>query len=67
MMGAVIPALPFNVLLVIVAAVALVVYLLISLRYQRCPHCGAIVRRAKRGWKRCRRCGRQYHRSVRLR
>ena len=62
-----IPALPFNVLLVIVAAVALVVYLLISLPYQRCPHCGAIVRRAKRGWKRCRRCGRQYHRSVRLR
>ena len=66
-MSSVIPALPFNVLLVIAAAGAVVVYLLISLRYQRCPHCGAITQRAKRGWKRCRRCGRQYHRSVRLR
>ena len=67
MMWAVIPALPFNVMLAVAAAVALGLYFLISLRYQRCPHCGGIVRRAKRGWKRCRRCGRQYHRSVRLR
>jgi DNA-directed RNA polymerase subunit RPC12/RpoP len=63
----VIPALPLNVMLVVVAVVALVLYLLISPRYQRCPHCGAFVRRARRGWMRCGRCGRQYHRSVRLR
>ena len=62
-----IPAIPFNVMLVSVAVVALVLYLLISRKFQRCPHCGMIVRRAKRGWMRCRRCGRQYHRSVRLR
>ena len=62
-----IPALPFNVLLVIAAAVALALYLLLAQRFQKCPHCGAIVRRARRGWIRCRKCGRQYHRSVRLR
>jgi tRNA(Ile2) C34 agmatinyltransferase TiaS len=67
MMWAVIPALPFNVMLVVAVVVAVGLYFLISLRYQRCPHCGGIVRRAKRGWMRCRRCGRQYHRSVRLR
>ena len=59
--------LPFNVTLIIVAAAALLLYLLLSRRLQKCPHCGAIVRRAKRGWIRCRKCGRQYHRSVRLR
>lgn len=32
--------------------------------FQRCPHCGRIVRRALRGWFRCRHCHRQYHRSV---
>lgn len=32
--------------------------------YQRCPHCRRLVRRARRGWLRCPRCGRQYHRSV---
>jgi tRNA(Ile2) C34 agmatinyltransferase TiaS len=63
----VIPALSFNATLVVVAAVALLLYLLLSRRYQRCPHCGAFVRRARRGWFRCRRCGRQYHRSVKLR
>jgi tRNA(Ile2) C34 agmatinyltransferase TiaS len=52
---------------VLVAVLALAVYLLMAQRYQRCPHCGMIVRRARRGWMRCRRCGRQYHRSVRLR
>jgi tRNA(Ile2) C34 agmatinyltransferase TiaS len=67
MMGAVIPALPFNVMFVVVAVVALALYLLISQRFQQCPHCRAIVSRARRGWLRCRRCGRQYHRSVRLR
>jgi tRNA(Ile2) C34 agmatinyltransferase TiaS len=36
-------------------------------RYQRCPHCQRFVPRARRGWLRCRSCGRQYHRSVRLR
>jgi tRNA(Ile2) C34 agmatinyltransferase TiaS len=63
----VIPSLSSNALLVVLAVVALILYLLFSRRYQRCPHCGAFVRRAKRGWMRCRRCGRQYHRSVRLR
>jgi tRNA(Ile2) C34 agmatinyltransferase TiaS len=52
---------------VLVVVVALVVYLLIARLYQRCPHCGAFVRRARRGWIRCRKCRRQYHRSVRLR
>ncbi|MBM4442841.1 MAG: hypothetical protein FJ027_20695 [Candidatus Rokubacteria bacterium] len=33
--------------------------------YQRCPHCGTLVRRARsRRWLRCRRCGRQYNRTV---
>jgi hypothetical protein len=36
-------------------------------RYQRCPHCRRVVPRARRGWLRCRACGRQYHRSVWLR
>jgi hypothetical protein len=40
---------------------------LVSRRYQRCPHCFRMVPRAHRGWRRCRGCGRQYHRSVRLR
>jgi tRNA(Ile2) C34 agmatinyltransferase TiaS len=63
----VIPSLSSNAALVVLAVIALVLYLLISRKYQRCPHCGAFVRRARRGWLRCRRCGRQYHRSVRLR
>jgi hypothetical protein len=36
-------------------------------RYQRCPHCGRIVRRAFRGWLRCTACGRQYRRGLRVR
>jgi tRNA(Ile2) C34 agmatinyltransferase TiaS len=36
-------------------------------RYQRCPHCRRLVPRARRGWLRCKTCGRQYHRSVWLR
>lgn len=35
--------------------------------FQRCPHCGALVRRVVRGWKRCHRCGRQYRKGLRLR
>jgi hypothetical protein len=35
--------------------------------YQRCPHCGRLVRRVARGWKRCQHCGRQYRRGLRLR
>ena len=62
-----IPPIPRNVMFVLVVVVALVVYLLIARLYQRCPHCGAFVRRARRGWIRCRKCRRQYHRSVRLR
>jgi hypothetical protein len=35
--------------------------------YQFCPHCGALTRRVQHGWLRCRRCGRQYRRGLRLR
>jgi NADH pyrophosphatase NudC (nudix superfamily) len=35
--------------------------------YQFCPHCGALARRVTVGWRRCRRCGRQYRRGLRLR
>ncbi len=35
--------------------------------YQRCPHCGRVVRRVLRGWRRCPTCGRQYRRGLRLR
>lgn len=36
-------------------------------RYQRCPHCGRIVRRVMQGWLRCSACGRQYRRGLRVR
>lgn len=37
-------------------------------RYQRCPHCGHIVRRAvSQGWLRCTSCGRQYRKGLRVR
>jgi hypothetical protein len=35
--------------------------------YQRCPHCGRVVRRVWRGWLRCSACGRQYRRGLRVR
>jgi NADH pyrophosphatase NudC (nudix superfamily) len=35
--------------------------------YQLCPHCGAPTPRVRGGWLRCRRCGRQYRRGLRLR
>jgi uncharacterized protein (DUF983 family) len=35
--------------------------------YQRCPHCGRVVRRVVQGWLRCGFCGRQYRRGLRLR
>ena len=35
--------------------------------YQRCPHCGRLVRRVSQGWLRCAFCGRQYRRGLRLR
>jgi NADH pyrophosphatase NudC (nudix superfamily) len=35
--------------------------------YQFCPHCGAMTPRVRDGWLRCRRCGRQYRRGLRLR
>ena len=35
--------------------------------YQRCPHCGRLTTRVYVGWKRCRRCGRQYRKGLRLR
>jgi len=50
------------------AAVAASLGLIYGMRaYQRCPHCGRIVRRVFRGWKRCHGCGRQYRRGLRLR
>lgn len=36
-------------------------------RYQRCPHCGRIVRRVQQGWLRCTSCGRQYRKGLRVR
>jgi tRNA(Ile2) C34 agmatinyltransferase TiaS len=37
-------------------------------KYQRCPHCGRIVRRAvTQGWLRCPGCGRQYRKGLRVR
>jgi tRNA(Ile2) C34 agmatinyltransferase TiaS len=36
-------------------------------RYQRCPHCGRLVRRAQQGWLRCHACGRQYRKGLRVR
>jgi len=35
--------------------------------YQRCPHCGRLVRRVVQGWRRCAFCGRQYRRGLRVR
>jgi tRNA(Ile2) C34 agmatinyltransferase TiaS len=52
------------VLALLVAALIVSMY---ARRYQRCPHCRRVVPRARRGWLRCRACGRQYHRSVWLR
>jgi hypothetical protein len=55
-------------LAVSVAAVVLSVGLLVGWqRYQRCPHCGRLVRRAAQGWLRCTACGRQYRRGLRVR
>lgn len=52
---------PRVIALALVAALALV---WLRRAYQPCPHCRRFVRRARRGWLRCPRCGRQYHRSV---
>jgi hypothetical protein len=50
------------------AVIAAGVGLLIGwLTYQRCPHCGHLVRRASQGWRRCGSCGRQYRRGLRVR
>jgi ribosomal protein L37AE/L43A len=55
---------PLPYVLVALGVAMIVVY---ARRYQRCPHCRRVVPRARRGWLRCRSCGRQYHRSVWLR
>jgi len=47
-----------------VGVVAVGAYWYLGRVLQRCPHCRSWVRRAVRGWFRCPRCGRQYHRSV---
>jgi hypothetical protein len=57
------PPVVYGVALVILAILVTVS----SRRYQHCPHCRRVVPRARRGWLRCRSCGRQYHRSVWLR
>jgi hypothetical protein len=54
----------------LVAGVAVVIALALwgwRQYYQLCPHCGAVARRVYAGWRRCRRCGRQYRRGLRLR
>ena len=53
-------------LFLLIAATVVVALALAYLRsiFQRCPHCGRVVRRALRGWFRCPHCQRQYHRSV---
>jgi hypothetical protein len=48
------------------AAVLVAGGMLAAHHFQRCPHCRRMVPRARRGWLRCRTCGRQYHRSVHL-
>jgi hypothetical protein len=45
--------------------VVAVVGIAIAWRYQRCPHCRGMVLRAGVVWRRCSRCGRQYHRGLR--
>jgi hypothetical protein len=53
---------------IVVVAVATGLGLVLGLvTYQRCPHCGYIVRRVSRGWRRCGSCGRQYRRGLRVR
>lgn len=37
---------------------------LLQRAYQKYPHGGRVVQRARRGWRRCRSCGREYHRSI---
>jgi len=51
----------------LVAAVAVILLaVLVWHRFQRCPHCGTIVRRSwSLRWLRCAHCRRQYNRSVR--
>ena len=57
------PTLQLSLLIAAAVVVALAIAYLCRV-FQRCPHCGRIVRRALRGWFRCPHCHRQYHRSV---
>ncbi|HEV8585923.1 MAG TPA: hypothetical protein VGT02_13220 [Methylomirabilota bacterium] len=53
-----------------VAALAVLVSLGLAYgwkHYQRCPHCGRLVRRVQQGWLRCTECGRQYRKGLRVR
>jgi hypothetical protein len=65
-MGAV-DALPVSPVIVGVAVAAALALWGWRTFYQFCPHCGAPTRRVRGGWLRCRRCGRQYRRGLRLR
>jgi len=66
-MGAVVDSLPVPP--VVLGAAVVLALILWGWRqyYQFCPHCGALTRRVYAGWRRCRRCGRQYRRGLRLR
>jgi uncharacterized protein with PIN domain len=47
------------------AVIVAVAWILLSRRYQRCPHCRRLVRRVRAGSLRCPRCGRQYYYGLR--
>ena len=52
--------------LTLVAVISVALLAVVWQRYQRCPHCGRIVRRSwSLHWLRCTHCHRQYNRSVR--
>jgi len=51
--------------IVAAAAIGVVAWMLLSRRYQRCPHCRRVVRRVRAGSLRCSRCGRQYYHGLR--
>ncbi|MBI3638110.1 MAG: hypothetical protein HY216_18090 [Candidatus Rokubacteria bacterium] len=48
----------------VVAVLVAVAVAIGAWRYQRCPHCRRLVRRARVGWLSCPRCGRSYARGI---
>ena len=61
------PALPVSPYIIGAVVILGLLYWGWSRYYQLCPHCSAPTRRVHGGWLRCRRCGRQYRRGLRLR